>query len=194
MTIRRRRATTLLVVAALVAGLLGACGGGDPSQVAWRDLTLQLPDGWSVFEEEDTRLSVANTPLGRELTGDEPVRPEDLPEGDVAAVFLTHEPRSGPGDWRRFVAESDAELEVDEAVEVGGLPATRLQFASLDAETPTRELVVVVPSRGVVLLAQPVPLRGASDGPQVFDDNLEVFDEIVASITWGVPLDDPAAG
>ncbi|MEX1178092.1 MAG: hypothetical protein WEB09_06495 [Nitriliruptor sp.] len=162
-----------------------ACGGGDSSRVAWRDLELTVPDGWTVFEEEDTRLSLANQPLGAEIDED------DLPEGEVVAMFFTHRPGVTPGEWRDHIEETGATLEVDEATEVGGVPATRLQFLtpSRDVAATNRELVVVVPARGVELLAQPVPLPGDDDAPGTFDRTVATFDEVIDSISWGVPIE-----
>ena len=177
---RRSRSVVVLVVLLI----LSACGGSS-DLVAWRDLTLQLPDGWTVFDDEPTRLSASNVPLG-EIEG-----PGDRPEGDVVAVFLTHEPRTQPGDWRTYASERGAVIEVDEATEIGGLPATRIQLFDDTGDVPLRELVVLVPSRGVVLLAQPVPDVGATDGPEVFDRARDAFGEILASISWGAPVDAP---
>jgi hypothetical protein len=179
------RARCLLV---LLATLLVACGGDD-RHVAWRDLTLELPDGWSVFEHEDTRLSIANVPLGDLLE-----EGAEQPEGDVVAMFFTYEAAPQPGDWRRYVDDRDAQLEVDQAIDIAGVPATRLQI--LDAaggagQTVTRELVVVVPARGVVLLAQPVPALGDDDVTAVFDRAVTTFDAIIDTIAWGAPLDTP---
>ncbi len=168
---------------AALASLVVACGGDDGS-VAWRDLTLAVPDGWVVFEEADSRLSLANQPLGAD------VAEEDRPEGDVVAVFLTHRPGVTPGEWRSYIEEAGATLEVDEAIEVGGVPATRLQFLTPggDGSATTRELVVVVPAREVELLAQPVPLPGDTQAPETFDRARPTFDELLASIRWGAPF------
>lgn len=178
-----------LTVLALVAALLVACGG-DGGDLRWRDLTLEVPGGWVVFEEEATRLSLANQPLGAD------VAEEDRPEGDVVAVFLTHRPGVTPGAWRQQIADAGATLEVDEATEVGGVPATRLQFRTpaADGLAETRELVVVVPAREVELLAQPVPLPGDTDAPEVFDRARPTFDELLGSFRWGAPVDGPAGG
>lgn len=178
-----------LTLLALVAALLAACGG-DGGDLRWRDLTLTVPDGWVVFEEETTRLSLANQPLGAD------VAEEDRPDGDVVAVFLTHRPGVTPGAWRRQIADAGATLEVDEATEVGGVPATRLQFRTPAVEglAETRELVVVVPAREVELLAQPVPLPGDTDAPEVFDRAGPTFDELLASFRWGAPVDGPGSG
>jgi hypothetical protein len=168
----------------LLATLLAACGGDD-GQLRWRDLSLTVPDGWVVFEEEPTRLSLANQPLGPDV--DE----ADRPAGDVVAVFLTHRPGTTPAAWRDQIAASGATLEVDEAIEVGGAPATRLQFLTPagDGSAETRELVVVVPAREVELLAQPVPLPGDPDAPAAFDRARPTFDELLASFSWGAPVD-----
>lgn len=164
---------------------LVGCGGGDDGTVAWRDLTLEVPEGWVVFDEAETRLSLANAPLGPEVSED------DRPTGDVVAMFFTHQPGVTPAAWREQIEASGAELEVDEATEVDGVPATRLQFLTpgLPGAAETRELVVVVPSREVELLAQPVPLPDSTDAPEVFDRAVERFDEVLGSVRWGAPVD-----
>jgi hypothetical protein len=172
------------VAVLVVAVLLGACGRGD-AELRWRDLRLTVPDGWVVFEEEASRLSLANQPLGAD------VEEEQRPTGDLVAVFLTHRPGTTPGAWRDQIAASGATLEVDEATEVGGVPATRLQFLTPagDGSAETRELVVVVPAREVELLAQPVPLPGDLEAPAVFDRALPTFEELLSSFSWGAPVD-----
>lgn len=174
---------------ALVVLLLAGCaGGGDPGAVAWRDLTLSVPDGWVVFEEGEALLSLANRPIGADVSE------EERPAGDIVAMFFTHRPGATPGEWRAHVEESGARLEVDEAIEVGGVPATRLQFVTPASElgAETRELVVVVPSREVELLAQPVPLPDSTDALEVFDRARPTFDEVLASVRWGAPIDGSA--
>lgn len=108
----------------------------------------------------------------------------------MVAVFLTHRPNVGPGDWRDQIGTSGAVLEVDEAIEIDGVPATRLQFLTppRDGAAEIRELVIVVPSRQVELIAQPVPLPGSTDAPATYDRFVATFDEMVASIRWGAPL------
>lgn len=175
----------LLLVLAAVAVVASGCGGDDGA-VAWRDARMQLPEGWVVFDQEETRLSLANVPLGAEV--------EEMPEGDVVAVFLTHEVGAGPNDWREFAEASDIVVERDEAVEVGGVPATRLQLldpAGGSGDTRTREMVVVVPSREVVLLAQPLPSLGDEDVTDVYDRAEASFEELLASIRWGAPVGGP---
>lgn len=164
--------------------LLVACGGDG--QHRWRDLSLAVPDGWVVFEDEPTRLSLANQPLGADVPEDE------RPTGDVVAMFFTHRPGTAPGAWREHITASGGTLELDQAIEVGGLPATRLQFVTPagGGSAETRELVVVVPSRDVELIAQPVPLPGSADAPEVFERAVDTFDAVIDSVRWGAPLDD----
>lgn len=182
-----RRIWLLTVLVALLVGC-----GGDDGAIAWRDAQMQLPEGWVVFEEEDSRLSLANVPLGQ-LVEDTDGQPEQ-PDGDVVAMFFTHQPGVGPGEWRDYAEDREVEVEVDRAVEVGGVPGTRFQFldpSGGSGETATRELVVVVPSREVVLLAQPVPGLGDDDVTGVFDRAVDTFDEVIDSIGWGAPVDRP---
>ena len=177
------RRVVLLVLAAAVA--LAACGG-DEGALEWRDARLQIPDGWVVFDEEDTRLSIANVPLGPEV--------EEMPEGDVVAIFLTHEVGAGPGAWREYAEANDVEVERDEAIEVGGVPATRLQLldqAGGSGDTLTREMVVVVPSREVVMLAQPLPSLGDDDITDVYDRAEDTFEAVLDSVRWGAPVGGP---
>jgi hypothetical protein len=173
-------------VLAVLLTLLAGCGGGD-DRLEWRDLTMSVPEGWVVFEEEETRLSLANEPLGAQISE------EERPTGEVVAVFLTHRTGAAPGPWRDQIEASGAALEVDEAIEVDGVPATRLQFLTPGAAgtAETRELVVVVPSREVELLAQPVPRPGSTDGPATFDRSLGTFEALLDSIRWGAPVVPP---
>lgn len=170
-----------------IALLLAACGGGQPSEVTWRNITVQVPDGWYVFEEADTRLSLANADIGPETIRS----PDDIPDQDVVAIFFTYEPSTLPADWRAYAEAQAAEVEVDEAIQVGdGVPATRIQFDYVTGGIPLREMVVLIPSRGVVALAQPVPRPGQDDGPDVFLEYREVFDEILEGARFGPPLMD----
>lgn len=174
-----------LVWALLLAVLLAACGGDG--EVRWRDLRLELPDGWVVFEEEDSRLSIANAPLG---VGSDI---EEIRDQDVVALFFTHEPDASPDAWRRLIEGVDgAELESDRRIDLGGVPATELVWSqAFGSGQPTREMVIVVPPRQVVVLAQPVPLPGDTDAPEVFDAHRDVIDGILGSVRWGAPVDGP---
>lgn len=181
----RRTAVVLLVVLSLA---ITACGGNQPSSVTWRNVTLPVPDGWYVFEEEDTRLSISNADIGPEALR----TAEDLdvePRTDVVAMFLTHEPRTIPGDWRDYAEQQDATIESDEQIVVGGdVPATRIVFSYVTDGIPLREMVVVIPSRQIVVLAQPVPTFRQQDGPEVFLEYVDTFIEVLETTEFGAPV------
>jgi len=177
------RLARLLAVLTCGALLLAACGG-QPSSVTWRNVTIEIPDGWYVFEETDTRLSLSNAEIGPEAIRSA----DDVPDEDVVAIFLTYEPATVPDDWRRYTEQQDATLEEDEAIILGdGVPATRLVFDYVTGGIPLREMVVVIPSHGIVALAQPVPSLGRTDGPDVFLEYRDRFDDVLESATFGPP-------
>lgn len=163
----------------LLALLLVACGDGNqPSSVRWRNIAVPVPDGWYVVEETPTRLSLASHDLGD---------PEAELEGDVLAMYFTYEPGTAPDDWRRFVEQQDATLETDDRLALAGeVPATRLLFSHTTLGVPTREMVVLIPSRSVVVLAQPVPQPG-SDAPEVFLRHVETFLDVLTGASFGAP-------
>lgn len=176
----------LLLSLALILGVAG-CGGEDrqPSSTTWRNVTIDLPDGWYLLEDEDTRLSIASHDLGAVDEDGTPI----LPDGDVVGMFFTYEPGAIPDDWRRWVQERDGVLESDESMVLGDdTPATRLIFTFVSNEVRTREMVVVIPSRQIVLLAQPVPAPGESDVTGVFMDHLDVFLEVLETARLGPPV------
>lgn len=182
---RSPRLLAVLVVAAL---LLVACGddGNQPSAVSWRNVEIEVPDGWYVFEEAEDRLSISNQDIGY---GEDPDVARERPEGDTVAMFFTYEPRTVPDDWRRFVDQQGATLESDEQVVLDGeVPATRLVYSFVTDGVPTREMVVVIPSRGIVLLAQPVPEPGDEDAPEVFLAYIDDFLGVLESAEFGAPV------
>lgn len=160
--------------------LVAACGGDDRA-VAWRDLDLRLPDGWVVLDDQEGALYVADGPPGEE--------PGEPGEQEVGVQFQTD--ASTADDWRELVAAGDGTLERDEAITVDDLPATLLEFSfpGSAGNPPTREQVVLVPSRSLVVLSQAVPVQGQEDGPEVFDAHAEDFDALRESIDFGAPED-----
>ena len=177
-----------LLLTLLLGLLVVACGGGgnQPSSVAWRNVEMQLPEDWYVFEEADDRLSISNRDLG---IGEDSEGLRERPDGDTVAMFFTYEPGTLPDDWRRFVQEQDAELESDDQIFLQGeVPATRLIFSFVANGTPTREMVVVIPSRSIVVLAQPVPWPGDENAPDVFLDHLDEFLGVLESAEFGAPV------
>lgn len=177
---RRVRLLTLVVLAIAVA----SCGGGNqPDRVSWRNIAIDVPDGWYVFEEAGDRLSLSNVDLaGARADG-------DAPDGDVVAMFFTFEPATLPDDWRQLLHSRDAQVETDDRLTVDGeIPATRIIYADESAGLPTREMVVLVPSRKIVVLAQPVPREGQQDAPEVFLEHLPTFLEVIQQADFGRPL------
>lgn len=160
-----------------LAALLVSCP--SDSSVRWRDVTLEVPDGWVVAEQGEDRLSLATAPFGEDTP------PEDL----EAALFLTREPGASVVDWRQLIEGIHGEVEEDRQRTVGGAPATELVFRHDGNGTPLREMAVVVPARQLVILAQPVVARGEQDGPARFDRHRATFDAVLGSIRFGAPTD-----
>ena len=183
----RRRATALVLLCFLAVALaLSACGGNQPSAVTWRNVELELPDGWYLFEEEADRLSISNQDIG---IGDVVGTPADWPEGDVVAMFFTYEPETLPDDWRDLLGRLDAEIETDTSLVLQDeVPATQLIYRYETEGVVTREMVVVVPSRSIVLLAQPVPTPAADDVSEVFLAYLDQMMGVLESATFGAPV------
>lgn len=176
---RRPRRSGLAVLLVLLA-MLAACGGpSDTGTQEWRDLEVTTPEGWQVFERRDTLLSMADGDLG----------PEGGDPGDrtVAAQF-TYDPGAGADDWRQLITEAGGTIEVDDRLHLDGVPATRLVFSWVTNDVPTREMVVLVPARRLVLLFQPVPVAGQTDAPDVYLEHTDEFNAILESITFGAPV------
>lgn len=173
-----RRSPTALLVALLV--LVAACGGAAGGAQEWRGLELRLPDGWEVFERRDTLLSAGDGPAGEE--------PGDPGEREVIAQ-LTYDPSSSAADWRTLVTAEGGELETDEQIQIDGVPATRLVWTWVSNGVPTREMVVILPSRSLVMLFQPAPRADQTDAPDVFLAHRDEFDSILDSIDLGAPVD-----
>lgn len=180
------RSFARLGVALFLVLLLAGCGGGNqPGSVEWRNVTIDLPDGWYLFEEAETRLSISNQDIGpAAVRGSVPDAAEP-----VVAMFFTYEPNTLPDDWRRYVDQQGATLESDDQfVLADDVPATRLIFSYETDGVPLREMVTVIPSRSIVVLAQPVPAAGASDGPDVFLRYVETFIDVLESLRFGAPV------
>ena len=173
-----------MVIILACAFVLGACGGpATTGAIEWRDLDMTLPDGWVVIEDIGSVLYVANG-TGGEDEGD----PGDL---TVGIQFMVEDTPS-IDDWRDLVAERDGEIELDADVDLDGLPAAALQFtlpARGEIVPATRERVLTVPSRHLVILAQAVPVRGQEDGADLFLDDLDDIEAILDSVDFGAPID-----
>lgn len=177
------------LLALLTACTPGADDGAGPRE--WRDLELVVPDGWTVLEQRADLLHFANEDI-RVADGDDaeqPSRPADPDSSDVVAVQLTTDPGTRPGAWRDLVEQQGGVIEQDERIEVGGLPATSLEYRWQSNGVPSRERVVFVPSRDLVVLLQPVPLRDQTTGPEVYLRHTDEFEAVIDSITFGRPVD-----
>lgn len=172
-----------VVLLVLLATSLAGCGQAE--DVRWRDVTLELPEGWVVNELDRSRLSIANA-LFPEL--DASVPPAGLPTDLEAAVFFTHEPNATASAWRELVVEQHGSLDEDVRLTVDGAPATRLVFTYDANGTLTREMVLLVPAREIVGLFQPITPRFSQEGPSRFEQYRPMFDEIVGSMDFGAPL------
>lgn len=185
----RVRAVLGVLLGCLVVVLV-ACGGEDnqPDTVSWRNVDLDVPDGWYVYERSDVHLSLSNADLS-------PLRDEDEraafvpPDDGVVAMAFTYEPDSSPAAWREFVRQQDATLEADNRLTLQDeVPATQLVFSYTTNGVPTREMVVLIPSRAIVVLSQPIPGPGDTDAPEVFLAHVETFLEVLQTADFGQPL------
>lgn len=191
------RPTTRGLVGLLLAALvLAGCGGGNqPSAVEWRNVEMELPDGWYLVEEEETRLSISNRDInigGEPLTEEEiAAGPPDDGESGTVGMFFTYEPRTTPDDWRDFVEQQDATLESDTRIELQGeVPATQIVYSYVTDGVPTREMVTVIPSRAIVVLSAPFPGPTDEDGPEIFLDYIDDFLGVLESAVFGAPVMD----
>lgn len=182
MSSRTPRVVTRLAALLLAAAVLAACGG-QPSDVTWRNIDVDLPDGWYVFEQTDDLLSISNVDLATYAEEGE------FPDDDVVAMYFSHEPGALPDQWRGLIDERGAILETDDRLELDGeVPATRLVYTDTSANVPTREMVVLIPSRQVVVLAHPVPRPGQQDAPELFLEHVDTFLEVLHTARLGRPM------
>ncbi len=173
-----RRVASVIASLLLVALLASACGTSAAGEQRWRGLRVTAPEGWVVHEKEDTRFAISDAPFGTQ---------EEPGAGEVGA-FFTYEPGASADAWRDLIEQEGWTLELDEPISIDGSPATRLVFEHTGAETPLREMVVVLPSRDVVMLFQAAVLRGQTDGPEIFDRHRTEFEQILRGIRLGAPV------
>ena len=184
------RAVQLLVLALLTA-LLAACSGGasgGAGPYAWRDLDLVVPPGWQVLPDRDDRLGIASEALRASDDEAAPSLPQDPEDNDVVRVQFTTDPSSADA-WRSLIAAEGGTVESDRRVQLDGIPATSITYAWVTNGVPTREQVVVVPSRELVILLQPVPMQGQQNGPDVYLEHVEEFQAVLDSLDFGAPVD-----
>jgi len=168
---RSRRALVLLVASAVLA----ACSGS--ATVEWPGARFDLPEGWEIVSDEPDRLVVADHLASEGERG--------------VLVAFVRVPGTLPDDWRQRVAERGATLESDSGVLVAGdVPATQLVLLDDVNGTPTREVLLVVASRGLVISIAPNVLPGEQDGPRVLLDGLDG----VRTLLDGIELAPPPLG
>ena len=182
----RSTAAVLLVLGVLALALAACTGSNQPDSVSWRNVDMDLPDGWYLFEDETDRLSISNQDIG---IGDVVGTPADWPDGDVVAMFFTYEPDTLPADWRDLLGRLGAEIETDTSLTLQDeVPATQLIYRYETEGVRTREMVVLIPSRSIVLLAQPVPSPADEDVTEVFLAYLDEMMGVLESASFGAPL------
>jgi hypothetical protein len=146
------------VAATVVAAVVTACGGG--SAVAWDVVRLELPAGWEQVTAERDRLLLADHPTAEEDRG-------------VLVTFLRSTDAT-PDGWRDRVAARGAELESDTGVRIAGdVPATQLVLLDVVDGVRVREVLLVVPSRGLVIAVTPRVRPGEQDGPELLLERLD---------------------
>lgn len=179
--------TALLV---LLSAILVACTGGvgGPGPMAWRDLDLVVPSGWQVLDQRPDLLLLANRDLRADDIAATPSLLQDPNANDAVAVQFTTDPSSADA-WRNLVEAEGGEVEADERIQLDGIPATAITFNWVTNDVPTREQVVIVPSRQLVILLQPVPVQGQQTGPEVYVRHVDEFQAILESLDFGAPED-----
>lgn len=178
------RTALLVLLTATLAACTGGAGGAGP--MAWRDLDLVVPGGWQVLDQRGDLLLLANRDLRADDVQATPSLLRDPNANDAVAVQFTTDP-SSPDAWRNLVAAEGGEVESDEPIQLDGIPATAITFNWVTNDVPTREQVVIVPSRQLVILLHPVPVQGQRTGPEVYVRHVEEFQAILDSLDFGAP-------
>lgn len=176
------------LVAVVLSLLLAACsgGGGGAGPLAWRDLDLVVPAGWTVVEQRNNLLQIANKDFRADDVEATPALPQDPQSNDAVAVqFLG---QSSSADAIRDLVESEGgEIESDQQIQLDGVPARSITYSWVTNKVPTREQIVLVPSRDLEITLQPVPVQGQQTGPEVYLEYVEEFQAVLDSIDFGAP-------
>ncbi|MEY3019088.1 MAG: hypothetical protein RLZZ272_72 [Actinomycetota bacterium] len=164
-------------LAVLVLVLVAACGG-SPSSLAWRNIVLPVPDGWVVVEESDERVRLASASAE-----------DGVPVDGLVVLSLTFEPRTLPDDVRAAAIARGATIESDGPIVVGDeVPATRIVVLEPTAGAPTREMIVLVPSRGLVAVGGVVAGASVADPAARLLDDLDVLLSVLEDASYGPPV------
>lgn len=168
------RTRSLLGTFALLA--VTACSGA-PSAVEWRNVVLPVPEGWVVVEVADERVRLASASAE-----------DGVPSEGLVVLTIAFDPRALPDDVRTSALARGAVIESDAPIVVGDdVPATRFVVLDPTQVPPTREVVVLVPSRGLVATG------GVVVGPDVADpaarllEDLDVLLGVLVEASYGPP-------
>lgn len=165
------------LIASLALLILLGCGA-SPSAVEWRNVTLPVPDGWVVVEATDARLRLASASAEQEVP----------PEG-LVVLTIAFDPRALPDDVRAQATARGATLESDSAIVVGDeVPARRFVLLDRAVIPATRELVVLVPSRGLVATGVVVPGSAVADPAARLLEDLDVLLAVLVEAVYGPPV------
>lgn len=165
---------TALAGLALVA--LTACGG-TPTTLAWRNIVLPVPEGWVVVEVDDARVRLASASAE-----------DGVPDDGLVVLSISFDPRTLPDDVRSGAAARGATIESDAPIVVGDeVPATRFVVFEPSAVAPTREVIVLVPSRGLVAVGSVVPGATVSDPADRLLEDLDVLLSVLEDAAYGPP-------
>lgn len=190
---RTARSSLVVVLLAALVATAGCTAGrgqvGATGDVRWRDLSMLLPDGWVVTQDTASAFSVNDKPLPDDPDAYAPGGDGDVALLPEAGAYFTHAPDETIQDWRDLVARQGGTVHRDETFTVDGVPANLLEFSQSTGDVPTRERVVVIPARDIVVLLQPIPARafGEGVGPGLFAAHEQEFTDLVASFDLGAP-------
>lgn len=165
--------TALALLALLV---LAACGG-SPTTVAWRNIVLPVPEGWVVVEVDDARVRLASASAE-----------DGVPADGLVVLTISFDPRTLPDDVRAAAGARGATIESDAPIVVGDeVPATRFVLLEPSDGPPTREVIVLVPSRGLVAVGAVVPGVAVPDPAARLLDDLDALLSVLEDATYGPP-------
>lgn len=174
----RARTRRRSLSSALLVGVLAVACGGTPDVIEWRNVRLDVPEGWVVVEVTDERVRLASAAAERAAETD-----------GLVTLTLSFDPRVLPTDVRAALAARGATVESDGAITVGDeVPATRIVAFDPSVDPPTREAIVLVPSRGIVAVVGVLPGSGATDPAARLLEELDVALGVLAGASYGPPV------
>ena len=154
-----------------------ACGG-PPSAVEWRNVVLPVPEGWVVVEVADERVRLASVSVE-----------EGVPADGLVVLSVVFDPSALPDGVRSSTLARGAIIESDAPIVVGDeVPATRLVVLDPTQSPPTRELVVLIPSRGLVATGAVVVGSDVRDPAARLLEDLDLLLGVLVEASYGPPV------